>query len=126
VTNQVQRIEAQEQAEALRRERERRAQALREPKKIPRPSSLSIRNAIVSREVLRGMTKDEVEDALGPPDSTYRGSGGYSSWSYRGYDAKGNYRSLTVQFQNGQMTGTTDYQDPAAQRFDSEKGRWLE
>ncbi|WP_058556010.1 DUF4124 domain-containing protein [Thiohalocapsa sp. ML1] len=126
VSNQVRRIETQQQADGERRERARLERALREPERVKRPSSTEIWNAKVSRQVLPGMTPAEVEDALGAPDSTYRGSNGYSSWGYRGYDANGNYRSLTVQFQDGLATGTTDYEAPAPQRFDTDKGRWLE
>jgi hypothetical protein len=125
VTNQVRRIETQQQAEGQRRERERLERALREPEPVKRPSSTAIWNAKVSRQVLPGMTPAEVEDALGAPDSTYRGSDGYSSWGYRGYAPDGTYRSLTVQFQDGLATGTTDYENPAQQRFDTDKGKWL-
>jgi hypothetical protein len=71
------------------------------------------------------MNPEEVRDALGPPDSSYR-DGDYLAWDYRGYDSKGNYRAKTIKFRNGLVSGWDDYVDPTRERFETDRGRWLE
>lgn len=92
----------------------------------PRPRRVEILNAIRSREILPGMRADEVEQALGPPRSTRRGADGQHAWSYRGTDAHGHRRSLTVHFRDDVVTGSTERETRAEQRFELDRGRWLE
>jgi hypothetical protein len=64
-----------------------------------------VRQAILAHRVIRGMTFDEVEQALGKPDEV-RGGDSYgtakAAWVYTGGDGQ-----RTVNFKDGQVTSTT-------------------
>lgn len=93
---------------------------------LARPRRLEILNAIRRRQVIPGMTPDEVEDALGPPSASKRDGEGLRSWSYRGTDADDNRRSQTVYFRDGHVTGVSSSGTRAKDRFDPDQDRWLE
>lgn len=104
VMNQARQLELKEAKERL--ERARRAAA--QPADTG-PTDLEIRNARVGNRVIRGMSKDDVRRSWGAPSSTYQGSGGYESWSYRHYSPGGSYSSQTVIFDYGKVTDVKNY-----------------
>jgi len=103
VMNQAMDLEVKEAAE-----RRARAQRAAEAAANAGPSSLEIRNARVSDQVIRGMSPDDVRQSWGAPSSVYKGSGGYESWSYR-RSYRGSYSSRTVIFNNGKVTNINSY-----------------
>lgn len=92
----------------------------------PRPHSIDLINAIRARQILDGMTPEEVEQAWGPPNTTRRGSDERMSWTYRGKDKEGRRRTRTVKFFQGHVSGWSGTDERARMRFDQNAGRWLE
>lgn len=90
------------------------------------PSSLDVINAIRSRELLDGMTTDEVIESWGPPTSTTEGSDGGMAWTYRGTDRSGDKHSRRIRFTDGVVNGWTKSRVRVRKRFDPTKERWLD
>lgn len=91
-----------------------------------RPTSLDVINAIRRRQLLNGMTPDEVREAWGPPNSVTEGSDGGTAWTYRGTDQEGNKRSRRVRFTDGVVDGWSGTRTRTSNRYDPEEGRWLD
>lgn len=105
VLNQARQIEEREARERL----ERAKQAAAQPTPETGPTELEIRNARVGGKVIAGMSKSDVQRSWGSPTSTYEGSGGYESWTYRHYVPGGSYTSQTVIFNHGKVTDVKNY-----------------
>lgn len=93
---------------------------------VARPQRVELLNAIRRRQVLDGMTPEEVQRAWGPPTTTTRGSDGGQSWTYRGIDSAGNRQQRRIRFTDGHVDGWSTTEARARSRFDPDQGRWLD
>lgn len=90
-----------------------------------RPTQRALTNAIRRREVVAGMTEAEVRRAMGPPTRETRDADGDAVWTYAGRDSDDNDRHRRVYFDAGLVRDWVDTINPAEQRFEVDRDRWL-